>query len=410
MKKIFLKNFFNLIVNQGVNILVAIIATPILFQKLGESSFGLMNLSFSILMLLSIVVSYGYHLNGPKRIAEINNSSSNSTFNFINDIISLRVLIALALSLILVFVSLNTNIFEGYDDIILFSIPILFSEAIHPIFYLQGKNNFSVQALLNFISKIIFLGFIVFFIVDKNDTYKVNFVLGFSLIVPYLFFWMIIYFRNKIKFVLINLEKLIYRLKENFQFFFSSIAGHISIHSSLIILKLFVDNNELGKFALANRIAMILRMIPVFIVQSVLQNATILNNQNHQSLNNYLNYYFFRGLIGTFLIGLFFLIFSKWIIILFAGEEVSYSSDILSVLTFIPFCAMLNFKNLLIILINEKKEVLNKSTWLSSIFMILITTISCYYYTGFGLAFGLLISEILSFLIHTYFLNKSYEK
>ena len=32
------------------NILVAIIATPILFQKLGESSFGLMNLSFSILI------------------------------------------------------------------------------------------------------------------------------------------------------------------------------------------------------------------------------------------------------------------------------------------------------------------------------------------------------------------------
>ena len=116
---------------------------------------------------------------------------------------------------------------------------------------------------------------------------------------------------------------------------------------------------------------MILRMIPVFIVQSVLQNATLLNKQNQQYLNGYLNYYFFRGLIGTFLIGLFFLIFSKWIIILFAGEEVSYSSDILSVLAFIPFCAMLNFKNLLIILISEKKEILNKSTWLSSIFMIL---------------------------------------
>ena len=71
MKKIFLKNFFNLIVNQGVNILVAIIATPILFQKLGESSFGLMNLSFSILMLLSIIVSYGYHLNGPKKLQNL---------------------------------------------------------------------------------------------------------------------------------------------------------------------------------------------------------------------------------------------------------------------------------------------------------------------------------------------------
>jgi PST family polysaccharide transporter len=70
-KIVFIKNFSSLSVNQGINILVAIIATPILFQNLGESSFGLINLSLSIFILLSIVISYGYHLNGPKHISLI---------------------------------------------------------------------------------------------------------------------------------------------------------------------------------------------------------------------------------------------------------------------------------------------------------------------------------------------------
>ena len=49
-------------------------------------------------------------------------------------------------------------------------------------------------------------------------------------------------------------------------------------------------------------------------------------------------------------------LFSKWIILMFSGEEIIYSNQILSLLSFIPFLAMLNFKNILIILINEKKD------------------------------------------------------
>jgi O-antigen/teichoic acid export membrane protein len=407
LNNIFIKNFFNLTINQVVNIFVAIIATPILFQNLGESSFGLINYSFSIFMLLSIIISYGYHLNGPKKIAQ--NPCLSSNINFINDLISLRISIAFVISVIIILISFFTHIFDGYRFIILFSLPILFSEALNPIFYLQGKNNLSVVTLLNFFAKIIYLGFIVFFIKSSNDALMVNFIFGVSLVIPFIYFWVRTFLKNRIKFILSSFENLIFRLKENFEFFLSSVAGHISIHSGLIILKLFVNDIELGKFALANRIAIILRMIPVFVAQSVLQNAILLKRDNQRSLNDYLNYFFLRGLIGTFIIGLFFLVFSKWIIILFAGEEVLYSSNILSILSFIPFCAMLNFKNILIILINEKKKILNKSTWLSSIIMIILCIFLCKMFGGFGLAYALLFSEIFSFLIHSYFLNKTYE-
>ena len=404
-KNIFIKNFTNLSLNQGINILIAIVATPILFQNLGDSQFGLVNLAFSIFMLISIVVSYGYHLNGPKQISLLNKPEKEA--DTIKDIVSLRLFIAIIISIVIIALIYLTDFFNGYELIILFSIPILFSEAIHPVFYLQGKNNLSVLAILNAFSKLFYLGLIILSIKNQNDAFKVNLLYGSVLSLVFLVYWGLFFYKNKLKFHFVDLDKIKFRLKENFQFFMSSVAGHISIHSGIIILKLFVNNSELGKFALANKIAFLLRMIPVFIVQSVLQNASIINQNNPLALKKYLNYYFKRGLILTFITGLFFTIFSKWIIIIFSGQEIIYSNQILSVLSFIPFLAMLNFKNILLILVNEKKEILNKATWISAFIMIPLAITLSYYYKGFGLAIALLISEFSSFIVHTILLSRS---
>ena len=404
-KNIFIKNFTNLSLNQGINILIAIVATPILFQNLGDSQFGLVNLAFSIFMLISIVVSYGYHLNGPKQISLLNKLEKEA--DTIKDIVSLRLFIAIIISIVIIALIYLTDFFNSYELIILFSIPILFSEAIHPVFYLQGKNNLSVLAILNAFSKLFYLGLIILSIKNQNDAFKVNLLYGSVLSLVFLVYWGLFFYKNKLKFNFVDLDKIKFRLKENFQFFMSSVAGHISIHSGIIILKLFVNNSELGKFALANKIAFLLRMIPVFIVQSVLQNASIINQNNPLALKKYLNYYFKRGLILTFITGLFFTIFSKWIIIIFSGQEIIYSNQILSLLSFIPFLAMLNFKNILLILVNEKKEILNKATWISAFIMIPLAIVLSYYCKGFGLAIALLISEFSSFIVHTILLSKS---
>lgn len=404
-KNIFIKNFTNLSLNQGINILIAIVATPILFQNLGDSQFGLVNLAFSIFMLISIVVSYGYHLNGPKQISLLNKLEKEA--DTIKDIVSLRLFIAIIISIVIIALIYLTDFFNGYELIILFSIPILFSEAIHPVFYLQGKNNLSLLAILNAFSKLFYLGLIILSIKNQNDAFKVNLLYGSVLSLVFLVYWGLFFYKNKLKFHFVDLDKIKFRLKENFQFFMSSVAGHISIHSGIIILKLFVNNSELGKFALANKIAFLLRMIPVFIVQSVLQNASIINQNNPLTLKKHLNYYFKRGLILTFITGLFFTIFSKWIIIIFSGQEIIYSNQILSVLSFIPFLAMLNFKNILLILVNEKKEILNKATWISAFITIPLAITLSYYYKGFGLAIALLISEFSSFIVHTILLSRS---
>ena len=54
IRSVFIKNFLNLSANQVFNIISTLIYTPLLFQSLGDKSFGLVQFSFSILIILSI--------------------------------------------------------------------------------------------------------------------------------------------------------------------------------------------------------------------------------------------------------------------------------------------------------------------------------------------------------------------
>jgi len=401
-KSIFSKNFINLSLNQGVNTFATIIYTPILFQRLGDANFGLINLAFSIIILLSIIVSYGYNLNGPIQITESNNLKAQ---NFIiTDILSLRIfntltILIICLPLILFFGEANFN------RILIFSFIILLNEALNPLFYLQGKNKIFPHAIINLFSKSIYIFLIYFFILDINDAYLANFFYGFSASICVLIFWINYFIKNGFSNLIVSLKNIKFRLKENLTLFLSSTSTHISLNSSLIILSFFTTNTELGRFTLSYKIAFIIRMIPVFFIQSALQNAAKISKQSTQDFNNYVSKYFYNGLIITFSFGIFLITFSETIIEVFADEKIVYSAEILCILSLIPFLAMLNFKNIIYILVYNHKNLLNRATFMCLVFMLISSLVLTYYFSGYGLAVALIMTEIFSFIIHSILLK-----
>ena len=404
IKNVFFKNFFNLSVNQLINILFTLILIPILFKNLGDSQFGIVNLFFSILMMFSVFVGYGYNLNGPKRISTMLDKKLKQTL--LVEIVSTRLII----SLIIFGLCLLTIPFLNLDNnqlyIFIFSLLILFSEAINPFFFFQGIDDLKGVYLSNFFLKLFYLLLIVYFVKKVDDGYLVNFFLALSSIIVYLFFWIYIFKKENIKWFIINYRNFTKRLSENLFFALSSLASYISISSSLIILSFFVQFNELGKFSLAQKIGILLRMIPVFITQSILQVAAKRKN-NIVEFKTLLKRSYFFGLISTFSIGLIITVCSKWIIYLVSGDFIKYSQDILAILSFIPFLSMLNFKNMIIILVYELKEILNIATWYSVLFMIIVGSFLSYFYGGYGLSITLLMTEIINFFLCKYFIRKN---
>jgi PST family polysaccharide transporter len=402
----FIKNFFNLIINQGVNIFIALLATRILFERLGEVQFGFVNLALSVVLLLSISVSYGYHLNGPKRIALFRDESKKKQI-LINEIIVTRIIIAISIAIFLFCLTYFFGFFKPYSTLLYYSLILLFSEALFPMFYFQGNDKIAWFSLINIFAKGAYLLLIILIIKTPNDAIYVNFLFGFTSFLVYIIFWIFIYKKEKIKWVWVSIYNIKKRLIENFQFFISSIAGHVSIHSGLIILASFVNNTVLGKFALAQKIGLLMRMVPVFFTQAILQKATILFEKDKIEFKIYVNRIFVIGLVITFLMGLMVIILSKWIIFLLAGSYVVYSENILKILAFIPFLSMLNFNNMIEILVNEKKYLLTKATWITAIIMLVLAIISSYYYGGYGLSIALVITEIVSFIVYSSLLIKN---
>ena len=401
---IFIKNFINLSLNQGLNIVITLIITPVLFQRLGESQYGFVNLSFSIVILLAIIVSYGYNLNGPQKIAVY--KSDLEKFKFLSQVITLRLFIASILFSIIVLSFYLLGIFKNYWMILFPSLLILFSEALFPLFYLQGKDKLNTLIILNACSKIMYLVFVFISIKDQNDAYLANLLFGFSSLIVYLFFWIRLLYKQKPYWFKFNFLDIVKSLNENFNLFLSSIGSQIIVNGGIIILSNFITSSELGQFSLAQRVGLLLRMVPTFLVQSVLQSASRLNISNKKNLLNYLNKVYCLGLITTLLFGIALIFISKWVIYILAGEFISYSENVLILLGFIPFFSMLNFKNLVLILVNHKSELLNKAIWISAFFMIIFSTIGSFLYGGYGLAFSLIFSELVCFLIHSYLLKK----
>jgi len=405
-KGIFIKNFFNLIINQGINILIALLATRILFSTLGEAQYGLVNLALSVVLLSSITVSYGYHLNGPKRIALFRDESAKKE-TLINEIIATRIIIAFGMAIILFCLTYFFGFFKSYAALLYYSLILLFSQALFPMFYFQGNDKIAWASLVNAFAKGAYLLLIVLFIKIPEDATYVNFLFGITALIVYIVSWIIIYKKEKIKWVWVSIHNIKKRFVENFQFFISSIAGHVSIHGGLIILSNFVNNSVLGEFALAQKIALLMRMVPVFFTQAILQKASILFKSDKAEFKRYVNLIFIIGLSITFAMGLIAVIFSNWIIFLLAGSQVLYSETILKILAFIPFMSMLNFNNMIKILVDEKKHLLTKATWLTAIVMLILATIGGYYYGGYGLSIALVITEIVSFIVHSVLLTKN---
>lgn len=402
-----INNFLHLSLNQGTNVLVALIITPYLFQTLGEEEYGMVNLGLTVIMLFSILVNYGFHLNGPKRISLMRSNVLEKSA-LINEVIFTRLFISTTL-LIVVFTLVELGLFRDYGIILLFSTVLLVNEAVFPMFILQGLDRISWISKANAFSKLLYLVFVLIIVQSKSDAKWVNLLFGGTSLLVNVVLLRYIYRIESIKLVWVKPRAILYRFTENFQFFISTIAGHISIYGGLVILTNFVSDFELGQYSLAQRVAFLLRMIPVFIMQSILQNATRLYDKGEDDFRQYLKKAYRGGLLLTFVLGAAVAISAPLVIRIVGGEYIEYSENLLRILAFIPFLSTLNVSNMIRILVAERKDIMAKATWITALFMVITSVVGSFYFGGYGLAVALLLTELVSYIAHSLFLKAKQE-
>ena len=395
-----IQNFIFLGFIQSSNILISLVSIPLLIQTIGVDQFGLVNLALSVIILLNIMVGFGYNLSGPREVA-INQKNKKKLSHVVSNIIFSKVTLAF-FAAIMIFVAVFVfNLFKDYQIILVYSILLLFSEATIPLWFFQGMERMKMISMANVFSKLLYLLGIVLFIHQPEQAKWVNFMLGCAGLFINIFVLLYIHYELEILFYKPKIKQIIQSLKENILLFLSNLASHISINGGLIILSFFANAETLGMFSLAERITMVLRMLPALMIQAVFPSASKKYLADIPVFFRFLKKVYIWAVTLGLGLSLFTYFSAPFIIQALAKSSLEESIRYLKILAFVPFLATLNIANVLVLLVADKKDLLFNSSWLMSLYMITASVLLTIKFGGIGLCFALLSTEVVIFIICT---------
>ncbi|MHA7130733.1 oligosaccharide flippase family protein [Algoriphagus namhaensis] len=400
-----IQNFLFLAIIQSSNVLISIISMPLLIQSIGVDQFGLVNLALSVIILLNIVVGFGYNLSAPREVA-IHQKDKQALSHVVSNVFSGKILLAALCSLGVLVAVFGLDLFKEYQMILAFSVLLLFSEATLPLWFFQGMEKMKLISITNIFSKLLFLMGIVLFIHSPEQSRWVNFMLGgFGLSIN-LFLLVYIHDYLGIKFYRPEFDAIFKSLKSNVLFFFSNLASHISINGGLIILSFFSVAETLGMYSLAERVVMIIRLLPPMVFQAIIPRASALYKKDKKNFFSFLRKIHKSIVFTGLIISVFTHYLAPWIIEILSRSILNEAVEYLRVLAFVPFLASFNVVNVTILISADQRKLMFKASWLMCIFMVFVSFTLMYFFDGIGLCYGILATEFFIFLICTILLYR----
>ena len=397
-----IQNFFFLAFIQSSNVLITIISMPLLIQRIGVDQFGLVNLALSVIVMLNILVGFGYNLSAPREVA-INQQDKDALSHIVSNVFSAKILLAMIASFVIFIGVFGLNLFKEYPLILVYSVLLLFSEATLPLWFFQGMEKMKLVSIANVFSKLLFLMGIVLFIHVPGQSKWVNFMMGFFGLGINLFLLVYIHVFLKIKFYMPEFSAIWRSLTSNILLFFSNLGSHIAVNGALIILSFFSAAETLGMYSLAERVIMVMRMMPALIVQAIFPNAAKLYLTDRPRFLTFSAKVLLLSMAASAVLSIGTYLGAGLIIQILSGRSLPQSVRVLEILAFVPFLACANIWNIIVFLINDQKELLFRTSWLICGYMLVTSVFATAYYGEQGLAIALLSTEVASFLISSFF-------
>ncbi|WP_439483493.1 oligosaccharide flippase family protein [Cyclobacterium plantarum] len=400
-----IRNFFFLFLIQSSNILVSLLAMPLLIRSIGVAEFGLVNLSFSVILLFNVMVSYGYNLSGPRDIALSGGSVSVMGERF-SEILWSKLTLALFAFLMIAILGFIFGFFEDYWVILCWSTILLFAEATTLVWFFQGRESLHWVSIANIFSKLVYLLLLTAFIKEPSDSFLANFLLGSTALIANLGLIVYICFGMNIQISWPKFSHIWNSWRKNIQLFFSALTAHVAVNGGVIILSFFASAQILGLYGMAERIGMVLRIAPALITQSAYPRASVLFANEPEKFYPFLKKVQWSSLLLNLLISLTVFYLAPFIIKVMAGNVLEESVLFLKILAFLPFLAALNIGNMLVILAMDQKVILLHATWVFCLYMLLAAIFLAKVFGGTGLALALISTELVAYISTSYLLYK----
>lgn len=254
-KKTLIINMLSLVILQGGQYVLALAILPYLARVLSPSQFGIYGLSLAISQYCIMITNYGFDLTSSRDIAQVKGNKSKVSSIFWHVIVTKFFLAIVCFIGVTTICLLFSSLHDYIIPICLASLQV-FGAVLLPNWLYQGIEKLWGVAVANLISRSLGVPLIMFFVKDQNDlVYAVGIqsivailggVIGFAIALQ----------KNYVESSIVTLKGIIFNLKDSFSLFLSNIAISLYTVSTVVVMGVVSDAENVGFFNGVDKIRM----------------------------------------------------------------------------------------------------------------------------------------------------------
>ncbi len=251
-KKMF-ENFFFLSLTQIFNLVYPFITYPYLIKTLGPSVFGLTVFAQTLCSYFSMIIIWGFDTTATKEIA-IHRHDRRKLSEIVCSIFILRfILWCLCFSSLYIIFIFFDSISE-YKNLYLFTFLLTLNELLIPLWYFRGIEKMKYITFLTIFIRCVFLAMILIFIHSPSDYLYVPLINGLGIFIGGIIALYIVFFRDKIQFIVPSVNKILQFFKEATPIFMSDIVISIKDRCNILFIGSFLGMSDVAIYDLATKI------------------------------------------------------------------------------------------------------------------------------------------------------------
>lgn len=398
----YIKNFSSQFVSNVISQVLAFIIITYSARILGATKFGEYSLAFSFMTYALLFSNFGLSTYSSREIPRIENIKPLVDFT-----VSIRFILSILFSLILIFVSNFFHISKAFVWIIVAcGVQIVVSSFDMQWVFISKEKMWKIS-FLKICGQIVYLALIFVFVKSSADIVIFSFLTVTVVFIPATISF-IMYSKNFGRYdVRLKLAEWKVMWREIFIMGLNSLVITINSYLMFLIIGFYFNTTELGYYSAGFKLIMIFIVLYNLINSVVYPSISRLYIENKIKLLKFLNIYFLASLIIGLISGVFLTLSSGWIIDNFFGKEYAITEKLVLIWStgLLPLTPLAIFFVNSLIPCNLSKESLI-TTFTASIISIVSIPI-CFKVFGFlGAAVPSIISESINILLGGYFLFK----
>ncbi len=334
-------NFISLILLQGTNFLLPLVVAPYLLRVVGVEKFGAINYAQAVMNYFIVITDYGFGLSATREIAIHRDDPARTARTFRGVMTAKAILCGLCLLVLGALVLMVPGLRREWL-LYTFSAGTILGQAFGMNWLFQGMEQMRYMAILNFISKMLFLA-LTFTLVRRPDDYiYVNAFMGVGSLVGTLVSLCLAYNAFGLSVRLSSGAEVLAQLREGWHVFVSNFTTALSLSSNLIILGFFANSREVGYYSIAEKAFLAMRTVAIVLYTAIYPKVCALAQGSFDELLRFLRGVVRIVLLGFVPLGALAFLSADYIVMFLSGKPIPTSATVLRVLAFAPLLAALS--------------------------------------------------------------------